>query len=115
MTVPLLNTSKNTVMNYMFQNCERLTEIPALDASKVDAFNSTFKGCISLRSIHMTGMKASFDISASTQFTDNDLHEIIDNLATVSSTQTLTMGATNLAKVKDVYVDKATSKGWTLA
>ena len=99
----------------MFQNCERLTEIPAFDVSNVNAFASTFHNCISLRSIHMTGMKASFDISESTQFTDNDLHEIIDNLATVSSTQTLTMGATNLAKVKDTYVEKAANKGWTLA
>ena len=114
-SVPLLNTRKIGKMNYMFQNCSALTEIPALDASNVDAFTSTFKGCSSLTAIHMTGMKASFDISASTQFTDNDLHEIIDNLATVSSTQTLTMGATNLAKVSQEYVAKATNKGWTLA
>ena len=114
-SIPQLDTSSVKNMSYMFDGCSKLTEIPAFDVSNVNSFASTFHNCISLRTIHMTGMKASFDISESTQFTDNDLYEIIDNLATVTSTQTLTMGATNLAKVSEEYVAKATNKGWTLA
>ena len=40
--------------------------------------------------------------------------DIIDNLATVSSTQTLTLGATNLAKLTTEQIQIATDKGWTV-
>lgn len=62
----------------------------------------------------MTGMKVSFSISASTKFTREALVEIIGNLATVTSTKTLTMGSTNLAKLTDDDKAVATGKGWTL-
>lgn len=113
-TIPLLDTSKVKTMQYMFNNCGSLTEIPAFDVSNVTNFSDAFTNCSSLTAIHMTGMKKSFNISYSTNFTTEALHEIIDNLATVSS-QKLTMGSTNLAKVSSEYRSKATSKGWTLA
>ena len=60
-------------------------------------------------------MKVKFDISASTQFETADLVTILNNLATVTTSQTLTMGATNLAKLSDEQKKIATDKGWTLA
>ena len=63
----------------------------------------------------MTGMKISFDISASEKFEESDLVTILNNIATVTSTQTLTMGAANLAKLTDAEKAIATNKGWTLA
>ena len=60
-------------------------------------------------------MKVKFDISASTQFEKSDLVTILNNLAAVTTTQTLTMGATNLAKLTDEDKAIATNKGWTLA
>ena len=63
----------------------------------------------------MTGMKVSFDISASIEFERADLVTILNNLATVTTTQTLTMGSTNLAKLTDEDKAIATNKGWTLA
>ena len=114
-SIPLLNTSTVYDISYMFYSCSSLTEIPGLDVSKVNYMNATFSSCSKLTAIHMTGIKASFDISASTLFTSEALHEIIGNLATVTSTQTLTMGSTNLAKVSEEYVTIATNKGWTLA
>lgn len=113
-TIPLLDTSKVSTMRYMFNNCRNLTEIPALNVSNVANFDSAFTNCSSLTAIHMTGMKKSFNISYSTQFTTEALHEIIDNLANASS-QKLTMGSTNLAKVSSEYRSKASNKGWTLA
>ena len=62
----------------------------------------------------MTRMKVSFDISASTKFEESDLVTILNNLATVTNTKTLTMGATNLAKLTDDEKAIATNKGWTL-
>lgn len=113
--IPLLDTRNVTDMSYMFSLCSKLTEIPAFDVSKVNDFSVTFNACSSLNAIHMTGMKASFDISSSTLFTTEALHEIINNLATVTSTRKLRMGSTNLAKVSEEYKTIATNKGWTLA
>lgn len=112
---PLLDTSKATTMRYTFNYCPKLTTIPALDASNVTNFADCFGNSPSLEAIHMTGMKVSFDISASTKFTESALVEIIGNLASVTTTQTLTMGETNLAKLTDAEKKVATDKGWTLA
>lgn len=114
-TIPLFDTRNVKNMDYMLGGCNKLTEIPALDVSNVTNFGSMLTGCGSLTAIHMTGMKVSLWMASSTKFTTESLHEIIDNLATVTSTQKLTMGSTNLAKVSEEYVTIATNKGWTLA
>lgn len=114
-TIPLLDTSKVTTLVNAFNGCLKLVAIPALDVSKVSNMTYTFYHCSSLKSILMTGMKVKFDISASTQFEESDLVTILNNLATVTTTQTLTMGATNLAKLTDEDKAIATNKGWTLA
>ena len=114
-SIPQLNTSKVNNMSWMFVSCPKLITIPELNVSSVTNMSNTFKGCTSLKSILMTGMKVSFDISASTKFEQSDLVTILNNLATVTSTQTLTMGSTNLAKLTDEDKAIATNKGWTLA
>lgn len=114
-TIPQLDTSKVTNMSSMFESCPKLTAVPQLDASNATNLSYMFSGCSSLKSILMTGMKVSFSISASTQFEESDIVTILNNLATVTSTQTLTMGSTNLAKLTDEEKAIATNKGWTLA
>lgn len=114
-SVPLFDTSKVTSMYAMFYGCSSLTLIPAFNTSNVTNMGYMLYGCSSLTEIHMTGMKVSFDISASTKFTREALVEILNNLATITSTQTLTMGATNLAKLTNEDKAIATNKGWTLA
>ena len=114
-SIPLLDTSKVNEMSYMFYGCSKLTTVPALDVSNVAYMFYVFSSCSHLKSILMTGMKVKFDISASTQFEESDLVTILNNLATVTTTQTLTMGATNLAKLTDEQKKIATDKGWTLA
>ena len=100
---------------YMFGECEALKEVPALDFSHAGKPYGLFENCRSLEKIHITGMKASFKISDSTKFTRESLVEILTNLGTVTSTSTLTMGSTNLAKLTDEDKAIATNKGWTLA
>lgn len=114
-TIPQLNTSKVDNMNDMFNGCSSLESIPLLDTGNVTGMYNMFNGCSSLKSILMTGMKVSFDISASTKFERADLVTILNNLKTVTTTQTLKMGATNLAKLTDEDKLIATNKGWTLA
>ena len=75
-----------------------------------------FISCNVLEEIHMININANLDIHYSTKFTREALLEIIGNLkAQTSGNKTLTMGATNLAKLTDEDKAIATNKGWTLA
>lgn len=113
--IPQLDTSKVTDMFNAFQLCSNLTTIPQLDVSNATDLGNIFDYCQSLTEIHMYGMKTNFAINASTKFTREALVEILNNLATVTSTKRLTMGSTNLAKLTDEDKAIATGKGWTLA
>lgn len=113
--IPLFDTSAVTNIYDMFYNCYNLISIPKLDFSNVNqTVGDLFYGCSNLEEIHFTGLKVSFNISASTNFTEAALVEILNNLGTPTSSQTLTMGATNLAKLTDEEKAIATDKGWTL-
>ena len=114
-SIPLLNTSNAKNMRSMFYDCSRLTSVPALDASNATSLSYMFGYCPNIEYIHMHGMKVSFDISASRKFTREALVEILNNLATVTTSPTLTMGYTNLAKLTDADKAIATGKGWKLA
>ena len=114
-TIPLLNTSKVTDMNNMCWNCKALTTIPAFDVNKVNNMNGMFYNCSMLKSILMTNIGVKLDISASTKFERSDLLVILNNLKTVTSATTLTMGADNLAKLTEEDKAIAINKGWTLA
>lgn len=113
-TIPLLDFSNCTELYYLFSGCTALESIPAINLSNCSYLSYCFDGCTSLKSTLMYGMKVSFNISASTQFEESDLVTILNNLATVTSTKTLTMGSTNLAKLTDEEKAIATNKGWTL-
>lgn len=101
---------------YMFYKDANLQYIGAIDMSNcTEDITGIFSGCTSLKEIHCTHWKLSFAISVSTQFEESDLVEIIGNLDTVTTAQTLTMGSTNLAKLTQDEILVATGKGWTLA
>ena len=110
-TVPLYNTSKVTNMSQMFWHCNNLQTVPAFDCSNVTNMNNMFASCSSLKSILMTNIGVSLNIASSTLFERADLVTILNNLATVTSTKVLTMGATNLAKLTDEDKAIATNKG----
>lgn len=46
--MPLLNTSNVTDMSYMFYKCTNLTNIPLLNTSSVTTMNAMFSSCTSL-------------------------------------------------------------------
>ena len=114
-TVPLYDTSKVKRMEEMFWHCSELQTVPAFDCSNVTNMNNIFASCRSLKSVLMTNIGVSLDISASTLFERADLVTILNNLKTVTTTKTLKMGATKLAKLTDEDKAIATNKGWTLA
>ena len=101
-----------------FAQCSNLTTIGAFDMSKIHNSYALFQwilGSTKIAHIHCKHFKYSFDISPSTAFEESDLVEIISNLDTVTTAQTLTMGTTNLAKLTDDEKKVATDKGWVLA
>lgn len=110
-TLPLMDLTQCTRFSVI--GCNYLESIPAYDLSNITSIN--LSSLYKLAEFHATGMKVSFDISFSTNFTKEALVEILNNLATVTTTQTLKMGATNLARLTDEDKLIATNKGWTLA
>ena len=114
-TIPLLNTSNVTTMRNMLFQCSKLTTIPAFDVNNVTDMAYMFTADYNLKSILMTNIGANLDISVSTKFERSDLLVILNNLKTVTEAKTLTMGATNLAKLTEEDKAIATNKGWTLA
>ena len=106
-TLPLMDLTQCT--RFSVVGCNSLESIPAYDLSNITSIN--LSSLNKLKEFHATGMKVSFNISSSTEFTREALVEILNNLATVTTTQTLTMGATNLAKLTDADKAIATGKG----
>lgn len=105
-----------TYNNGIFNVMPNLTEIGAFDMSEQTTDLPFFIQVSSnVKSIHCTHWNVSFSIIDSTKFEEADLVEIISNLDPVSTTKTLTMGATNLAKLTSEEILVATGKGWQLA
>lgn len=97
-------------------NCIKLKSFIMSDCSKIGTISDyTFSNCVEIIELRLPNIKNSFNISWSTKMTEQALVNLLNDLATVATTQTLTMGATNLAKLTDTDKTIATNKGWTLA
>ena len=112
--VPVFNTSKVTNITSMFRSCGNLKIIPAYDFSNVTSASYIIRNTDTLEQFLPTGLKVSFDLSASTKFTREALVVVLNNLGTPTRTQTLTLGSTNLAKLTEEDIAIATDKNWTL-
>lgn len=99
----------------IFNNDTNLEEIGEFDLSQAESLGAAFASCSSLLHIHCKHFPVSFDIHWSTKLSQEALVEIISNLDPVTTPQTLTMGATNLAKLTQDQILVATGKGWTIA
>ena len=90
---------KNIEMRYIsnpFGCCGNLEEI-------------TLEGCV----IYSNNF-GSLSLSASTKLTKQSLLNVLNALETISTSLTITLGATNLAKLTEEEKAIATDKGWTL-
>ena len=114
------DTSQVTSINYMFSNCSNLItlDVSNFDVSKVassSGLSAIFNNCPSLVDLYPPkNIGANMDMSKSTALSHDSLVRIINNLMTTTSTRTLTLGATNLAKLTDEEKAIATGKGWTI-
>ena len=110
------DTSNVITMDGMFRNCSSLTQLDVsnFNTSKVTNMTNFIANTTALQNFISCTIPVSFGASG-TALTHDSLMSIINNLATVTTTQTLTLGSTNLAKLTDIEKAIATNKGWTLA
>ncbi len=115
-SIPQLDTSNVTNMNSIFVNCFYLTSIPQLDTSNVTNMYQMFHSCSRLTEIKMINIGADLDISHCTKMEREALLEVLGNLKdlTGSSSKTLTLRSTLLAKLTDEDKLIATNKNWVL-
>ena len=141
-SVPQLDTSKGTTFRSMFNNCEALTTIPPLDTSNGTECRFMFDACRSLTSLGTDSLTDAdgnlvkpwqFKVSIDFGYCPLDktsIECVMNNLQTVSSTQTLTISKTtalNICGQTDKSYDYTsdthylemmsvcTSKGWKVA
>lgn len=89
---PKFDTSKETHMTYMFQDCSSLTTLGGF-----------------------TGLKVNLDLSSCSLLTKESILNVFNKAANVtSSPKILTLGKTNLSKLTDAEKAIATNKGWVL-
>lgn len=116
--VPLLDTSNSTSFSYMFNECVNLVTVHQLDVTKVTTASRAMYNCRNLTNLGgFFNLSVDLDLSQSTLLTVESLMNVINNLKdlTGDSAQTLTLGATNLAKLTDEQKAVATNKNWVLA
>ena len=120
--VPTINTTSATRLSSAFSYAVGLETIDKLilksDGSQT--FSSVFQGTTKLENIVIEGSigQNGFDVSPCTKLTHDSLLSIINALKDYSGTttpKTVTLGATNLAKLTDAEKATATEKGWTLS
>lgn len=78
--------------------------------------NNPFNGCTSLEEVRFTkeSIKYNLSFTQSSQLSDESIQSILDGLATVSSTQTLSLNSAVYAKLTEEQKQSATDKGWTI-
>lgn len=105
--------------NQAFYNCYLLKKIAKLDFSKITTYSSIFSSCKSLIDIEIIAgnIKTTIMFNQSNYLSHSTLLRILNALAdlTGQTTQKLTLGAINLAKLTDEEKAIATEKNWTLA
>lgn len=121
--------SKVTSMDHIFYNCQKLS---ALDLSNWDISNieyihyTSFYICKELTTlidgheyepdvIALNGLKNNMDFRYSTKLNYESVYALFRGLATVTTTQTITLPKVMEGKLDATKVKIATDKGWTIA
>lgn len=105
------------VLQYMFYSSTAISYVHNMDVSNIAVgfLSGAFSGASNLADFSgCKGWKASFDVS-DTALEHDALVELINQLETVTTARTLTMGEAKLALLSDEEKLGATNKGWTLA
>ena len=119
--VGVIDCSSTTTLGSAFNNASSLNTIEKLIVHEgITSYTSCFENSNLLKNITIEGVIAgtNFNISRHNNLTFDSLVSIIlalKDYSGTSTTKTVTLGATNLAKLTDSEKAIATQKGWTLA
>lgn len=132
-TIPKLDTSNINTFNAAFNNCYNMRSIPQMDASSCTNINAVIKNCNmltdfggfkNLGNAYSTAASANYsdytlDINTCTLLTHESLMNVINGLYDIATkgcnTQSLVLGATNLAKLTEDEMAIAIEKGWNIS
>lgn len=126
------NTSNVTNIGEAFRSSPKLSvlDLKKWDMSKVTNANYTFYGCSALSTLIgdttleevlennigcLNGLSVGTQLNQCPLLQRNSLRAIINGLAEVETTQTLTLGATLRAKLTEEDIAIAANKGWSIA
>lgn len=126
------NTSNVTNIGEAFRNASKIAvlDLKKWDMSKVTNTNSTFYGCSALSTLIgdttleevlennigcLNGLSVDTQLNQCPLLQRNSLRALINGLAEVETTQTLTLGATLRAKLTEEDIAIAANKGWSIA
>lgn len=115
-SVPVVTTSETENIANMCFGCTSLVNFPSADAmdfSGVSNAANAFTHCTSLSYMRIDNLGCDLNLS-DCPLDAESLDYIISHAQEVTG-KTLTLGATNLAKLTDEQKAVATAKGWTLA
>ena len=117
LNVSNFDTSQVTKMQSMFYYCRALTslDVSNFDTSQVTNMSNMFSYCYSLTNFTSCVFHRSVSFYGSNNLSHASLMSIINNLATVTTSQTLTIGTNNKDKLTSDEIAIATNKGWTVA
>lgn len=116
-SLPKMNTSNCTNFNRIFYGCSILVIIEEIDCSSAANLTDAFLNCRILRHIRFRGLiPISLKLSNSARLDVDSLMSAINALKdlTGTTTQTLTLGTMNLAKLTNEQKAIATAKNWIL-
>lgn len=109
-----INEAVTSLPNSVFSHCMLLEEVIFRGITAMT--NSTFQYCANISKITIPkGWNTSLYISSSTLYSQEVLHNIIENLADMTGAETaptLQMGTTNINKIDDEHKGMLTAKGW---
>lgn len=115
-----VNTPSATTMGvYVFRNCRKLSKLKVgkLTSTERTSFRITPKSTQShIEFLEIgKGTSASLYLQDSLKYSQETLHNLIDNLADMTGQEApvFSVGPTNLAKISDEYLQKLTDKNWT--
>ena len=114
------NVGKVTSMSGMVNFCGGLTEldVSSWNVSHITgnySLGSAFDYCFNLVDFYPPqNINTNMSVSLDNFLSHDSLMRIINNLMTITSTKTLTLGADNLAKLSSEEIAIATNKGWTV-
>lgn len=118
--VPALDFSNVSALTSVFVYCDKLETVEKFKVSPNTSFSGVFHYCPNLVNLTFDGVigQNGLDVQRSINLTHDSLMSIINALADKTSdssqTWTVTLGATNLAKLSNSEKQIAVDKGWNL-